>query len=150
MSFKTNTSQDAKVFHGFTADGACFQSPEPVDNLATRAVNELVRKIRAGHLRPDETVLEISHQPQAAQRMFPLDVLGNWSTLGEYWQWPLAWTGNSATSALKYAGARCPTDAASDREWLERVSHARRIHHEPVPTQNLDNATQTLAAFLSR
>ena len=150
MSFKPKTPAAEETHYGFTNDGSCFLSPEPVDNLPTRAVRDLVRKIQQGHLRPDETVLEISHQPDAVKRLFPNHILAQWSTFGNYWQWPLAWVGNSAQAALKHAGAGVPTRWQEDKPWLDKLAHARRIHHEETPPQEIEAATATLAAFLSR
>ena len=151
MSFKkTQPAEQQATTYAFTPDGSCYPTEMPTDNLHSRAMEYLVRKVREGHLRPDETVLEISHQPETVQRMFPIPVLTQWSTLSSYWQWPLAWSSNPAASTIKHAGAGVPVDPKDEKAWLERLQHARRIHHEHTPPQDHQSASKLLDAVMSR
>ena len=150
MSFRRAQQPEVTQTHqAFTPDGSCFPSDQVPDNLPTRAIQHLLRKQLEGDLRPDEMVLEISRQPEAVQRMFPIPILAQWSTLSEYWQWPMAWASNPATSVLKHRGAGVPVEAKDEKPWLERVLHARRRHGEAPPPQEQDSASRMLDQVVS-
>lgn len=108
MTLQRRAKVDRKPFFGFGEDGRCFYSATEADNAPTRFAIALVGSIRAGYLGPMDVVVRLSREPEFLRRPWNTALVGNWSTLTRWDEWPVAWASNPLTEFVRSHGGSYP------------------------------------------